>query len=57
LREALQTAFPDNQYLFGGQRHDQSWTSPVKVAVTTTIASNSPALLANYNRHSEDKRK
>ncbi|KAH7122438.1 hypothetical protein B0J11DRAFT_437907 [Dendryphion nanum] len=55
LHEALQTAFPENQYLFGGERYNQSETSSVKVAVTTTIASKSPMVLANYNRRCDDK--
>jgi hypothetical protein len=57
LQEALQTAFTEDQYLFGGQRLDQHWTSPIKVAVTTTSSSSSPVVLANYNRRCEEKRK
>ncbi|UPX14192.1 uncharacterized protein EKO05_0004682 [Ascochyta rabiei] len=55
LQEALQEAFSENQYLFGGQRLDQNWSSPVKVAVTTTSSSSSPVVLANYNRRCEGK--
>ncbi|KAF1844020.1 FabD/lysophospholipase-like protein [Cucurbitaria berberidis CBS 394.84] len=55
LHEALQVAFSNDQYLFGGQRYDQNWISPVKVAVTTTLSSTSPVLLANYNRRCDDK--
>jgi hypothetical protein len=57
LQEALQAAFTEDQYLFGGQRLDQNWTSPVKVAITTTSSSSSPVVLANYNRRCEGKRK
>ena len=57
LQEALQTAFTEDEYLFGGQRLDQHWTSPIKVAVTTTSSSSSPVVLANYNRRCEEKRK
>jgi hypothetical protein len=57
LYKSLRTAFSDKQYLFGGQRYDQYWTSPVRVAVTTTIGSSSAALIANYNRHCEEKGK
>jgi hypothetical protein len=57
LREALQAAFTADQYLFGGQRYDQTCTSAVKVAVTTTLLSMSPAIVANYNRQCDDKRK
>jgi hypothetical protein len=56
LQEALQDAFSEDQYLFGGQRLDQNWSSPVKVAVTTTSSSSSPVVLANYNRRCEGKR-
>ncbi|KAF9697343.1 hypothetical protein EKO04_005060 [Ascochyta lentis] len=55
LQEALQEAFSDDQYLFGGQRLDQNWSSPVKVAVTATSSSSSPVVLANYNRRCEGK--
>jgi hypothetical protein len=55
LREALKTAFTDDQYLFGGQRYDQTATSGVKVAVTTTLLSMSPVVVANYNRQCDDK--
>jgi patatin-like phospholipase/acyl hydrolase len=55
LHEALQEAFSEDQYLFGGQRLDQNWSSPVKVAVTTTSSSSSPVVLANYNRRCEGK--
>ncbi|KAJ4321259.1 hypothetical protein N0V94_002998 [Neodidymelliopsis sp. IMI 364377] len=55
LQEALQTAFTEDQYLFKSQRLDQNWTSPVKVAVTTTSSSSSPVVLANYNRRCEEK--
>lgn len=55
LQGALQIAFSEDQYLFGGQRYDQTWNSPVKVAVTTTLSSTSPVLLANYNRRCDDK--
>lgn len=55
LREALQTAFTSDQYLFGGQRYDQTPLSGVKVAVTTTLLSMSPVVVANYNRQSDDK--
>lgn len=57
LRDALQNAFTDDQYLFGGQRYDQTWNLPVKVAVTTTLLSMSPVIVANYNRQCDDKRK
>lgn len=56
LQEALRKAFTSDQYLFGGQRYDQNWASPVKVAVTTTLSSSSPMLVANYNRRGSDKR-
>lgn len=55
LKAALQEAYSTDQYLFGGQRYDQTWNSPVKVAVTTTLSSTSPVLLANYNRPCDDK--
>jgi hypothetical protein len=55
LEGALKTAFSEDQHLFGGQRYDQIWDSPVKVAVTATLSSTSPALLANYNRQCDDK--
>jgi predicted acylesterase/phospholipase RssA len=55
LKNALRTAFSEDQYLFGGQRYDQTWNSPVKVAVTATLSSTSPVLLANYNRTCDDK--
>jgi hypothetical protein len=55
VSEALQTAFSSDQYLFGGQRYDQTPTSGVKVGVTTTLLAMSPVLVANYNRHSDDK--
>ncbi|KAF3043355.1 hypothetical protein E8E11_008222 [Didymella keratinophila] len=55
LQEALKVAFTEDQYLFGGQRLDQNWSSPVKVAVTTTSSSSSPVVLANYNRRCEGK--
>jgi hypothetical protein len=55
LHAALQEAFSADEHLFGGQRYDQTWESPVKVGVTTTLSSRSPALLANYNRRCDDK--
>ncbi|KAF1956454.1 hypothetical protein CC80DRAFT_516035 [Byssothecium circinans] len=55
LHEALQSAFPSHQYLFGGRRTDQLWTTPVKVAVTAVGASNSAMVLANYNRRCDEK--
>jgi hypothetical protein len=57
LQTALQEAFTSDQYLFGGQRFDQASESTVKVAVTTTLSSTSPVVLANYNRSCDDKRK
>lgn len=55
FHEALQAAFTNDQYLFGGQRYDQTWSSAVKVAVTTTLLSMSPMIVANYNRQGDDK--
>jgi hypothetical protein len=55
LDNALQRAFPPEQYLFGGRRLEQSGISPVKVAVTTTVTSNSSVVLSNYNRRCDEK--
>jgi hypothetical protein len=55
LQDALKTAFSEDQYLFGGRRVEQSGTSSVKVAVTSTIQGGSAVVLANYNRRSDEK--
>lgn len=55
LEEALQSAFSVDQYLFGGRRLTQHWSSATKVAVTATLPSKSAVLLANYNRQCEEK--
>lgn len=54
LQKALQDAFTSDQYLFGGPRSDAS-EATVKVAVTTTLSSTSPVVLANYNRSCDEK--
>jgi hypothetical protein len=53
LQEALQEAFTNNTYLFGGAGNLNSRT---KVAVTATT-SGSTSVLANYNRCCSGKRK
>ena len=53
LQEALQKAFTEDVYLFGGSGNSNSRT---KVAVTATT-SGSTSVLANYNRCCSRKRK
>jgi hypothetical protein len=53
LQEALQEAFTEDMYLFGGSGHSNSRT---KVAVTATT-SGSTSVLANCNRYCSGKRK
>jgi len=53
FQEALQKAFTEDDYLFGGPRVSNSRT---KVAVTATT-SGSTSILANYNRYCASKRK
>lgn len=58
LEEALKSAFPEDQCLFGGCRRASTINSPVKVAVTaTSVASGTPVVLANYNRQCNQKGK
>lgn len=57
LEEALIDAFSDDEHLFGGFRPHASYGTDVKVAVTSTSASGSPVVLANYNRLCREKRK
>lgn len=52
--EALTEAFTEDQYLFGGQR-TEAGTINAKVAVTTTSASGTAVVLANYNRLCNEK--
>ena len=52
LQEALQDAFSEDDYLFGGPRVTNPRT---KVAVTATTAG-TVSVLANYNRNCSDKR-
>lgn len=55
LQEALIEAYKEG-YLFGGQRECMSAKSTgLKVAVTSTSASGTPIVLANYNRPCEAK--
>lgn len=54
LEEALTEAFTEDQYLFGGQR-TEAGTINAKVAVTTTSASGTAVVLANYNRLCNEK--
>lgn len=53
LQEALQQAYSEEEYLFGGPQKTNTRT---KVAVTATTAGN-VFVLANYNRYCIDKRK
>lgn len=52
LNQALQEAFSEDDYLFGGPREVNQQT---KVAVTATTGGN-VSVLANYNRGCPDKR-
>ncbi len=57
LEGALIDAYSDEEHLFGGFRPHASYGTDVKVAVTSTSASGSPMVLANYNRLCGEKRK
>lgn len=57
LEEALIDAYSDDEHLFGGSRPHASYGTDVKVSVTSTSASGSPVVLANYNRLCGEKRK
>jgi hypothetical protein len=54
LQEALQEAFTEDQYLFGGQRAETG-TINAKVAVTATSSAGTAIVLANYNRLCSEK--
>ena len=56
LQDALVSAYSENEHLFGGSRPHASYGSDVKVAVTSTSASGSAVVLANYNRFNGEKR-
>lgn len=50
LEEALIDSYSEDEHLFGGFRPHASYGTNIKVAVTSTSASGSPVILANYNR-------
>ncbi|OCK84171.1 hypothetical protein K432DRAFT_289452 [Lepidopterella palustris CBS 459.81] len=53
--KALQEAFSDSQYLFGGPRPSNPSEFHVKAAVLATTPGGNPVVLANYNRQSRDR--
>ncbi|PVI00816.1 hypothetical protein DM02DRAFT_592134 [Periconia macrospinosa] len=55
LEEALKTAFSEEEYLFGGRKSPQSLLPNIKVAVTSTVSSNSAFVFSNYNRNCDEK--
>lgn len=57
LEEALIDAYSGDEHLFGGYRAHAPYGTDVKVAVTSTSASSSTVVLANYNRLCGEKRK
>ncbi len=57
LEEALAEAYGEDEFLFGGSRVSNGGDEAnVKVAVISTSATDSPVVLANYNRLCPDKR-
>ena len=57
LEEALQYAYGEDKYLFGGQRTRKLDGFDIKVGVTTASTAGNAILLTNYNRDCREKRK
>ncbi|CAI6249812.1 unnamed protein product [Periconia digitata] len=55
LHDALIDAFSEDEYLFGGRKAQQSPLPNIKVAVTSTVSSNSAIVFGNYNRRCDEK--